>query len=212
MSEEQAGLLVLLAIPVLWALMWWGWRRRSRRQRDLPAPATAPQDPGAVVLEPREGVYVSTTTAGDWLDRVVAHGLGRRSACEVGVFAAGVSVAREGEDVLWLPADRLLRVRRERGMAGKYVDREGLVVLTWLLGPGDDLEVDTGLRLRHDADADALVAALAGVLPGTAGHERDGGEQDGGERDGREQDGGARGAHDGEGPRTGADEREGGDR
>ena len=164
MSEESAGLLVLLVIPVLWVLMWWGWRRRSRRQGDLPAPPPAPQDPGPALLEPREGVYVSSTTSGDWLDRVVAHGLGRRSACEVAVFAAGVSVAREGEDVLWLPADRLLRVRRERGMAGKYVDREGLVVLTWLLGPGDDLELDTGLRLRHEQDADALVAALAQLL------------------------------------------------
>ncbi|GAA2034653.1 hypothetical protein WDZ16_07680 [Pseudokineococcus marinus] len=209
MSEEQAGLLVLAAIPVLWALMWWGWRRRSRRQRDLPAPPAAPRDPGAVVLEPREGVYVSTTTAGDWLDRVVAHGLGRRSACEVGVFAAGVSVAREGEDVLWLPADRLLRVRRERGMAGKYVDREGLVVLTWLLGPGEDLEVDTGLRLRRDADADALVAALAAVLPGTAAG-RDGprphGDDDSPPDEGEEDED----QHvDGQ---DGVDEREGGDR
>ena len=164
MSEETAGLLVLLVIPVLWALMWWGWRRRSRRQAELPAPPPAPEDPGPALLEPCEGVYVSSTTGGDWLDRVVAHGLGRRSACEVAVFGAGVSVAREGEDVLWLPVDRLLRVRRERGMAGKYVDREGLVVLTWLLGPGDDLELDTGLRLRHEQDADALVAALAELL------------------------------------------------
>ncbi|MEJ5868693.1 hypothetical protein WDV85_13190, partial [Pseudokineococcus sp. 5B2Z-1] len=185
----------------------WGWRRRSPPQRDLPAPPRAPRDPGAVVLEPREGVYVSTTTAGDWLDRVVAHGLGRRSACEVGVFAAGVSVAREGEDVLWLPADRLLRVRRERGMAGKYVDREGLVVLTWLLGPGDDLEVDTGLRLRRDADADALVAALAAVLPGTAAG-RDGDAQGGHEQDGHEQDGHEQ-VVDGQ---DGVDDREGGDR
>ncbi|WP_299036561.1 transporter [uncultured Pseudokineococcus sp.] len=182
MTEAQAGLLVLLAIPVLWALMWWGWRRRARRQQDLPAPPLAPQDPGPALLGPREGVYVSSTTSGDWLDRVVAHGLGRRSACDVAVFDAGVSVAREGEDVLWLPADRLLRVRRERGMAGKYVDREGLVVITWLLGPGDELELDTGLRLRHGDDADALVTALAELLargpargPAGAdgGHERD---------------------------------------
>ncbi|MEJ5944684.1 hypothetical protein WDZ17_05170 [Pseudokineococcus basanitobsidens] len=164
MSEEQAGLLVLLVIPVLWVLMWWGWRRRSRRQVDVPAPPAAPGDPGTPLLEPREGTYVSTTTEADWLDRVVAHGLGRRSACEVGVFTGGVSVAREGEDVLWLPADRLLRVRRERGMAGKYVDREGLVVLTWLLGPGEDLALDSGVRLRRDEDADALVVATAELL------------------------------------------------
>ena len=169
MSETQAGLLVLLAIPVLWVLMWWGWRHRQRRQAGVPAPLPAPDDPGEVLLEPREGVYVSTTTEGDWLDRVVAHGLGRRSACEVGVFADGVSVARDGEDVLWVPAGTLVRVRRERGMAGKYVDREGLVVLTWSLGEGSPggtgaMPVDTGLRLRRDDDADALVAALAGLL------------------------------------------------
>ncbi len=201
MSETQAGILVLLAIPVLWALMWWGWRHRQRRQAGVPAPLPAPADPGEVLLEPREGVYVSTTTEGDWLDRVVAHGLGRRSACEVGVFADGVSVARDGEDVLWVPAGTLVRVRRERGMAGKYVDREGLVVLTWSLGEdapggadgggtGGSLPVDTGLRLRRDDDADALVAALAGLLarrdapPGATGP-TDG--ADGTHEDGREQ-------------------------
>ena len=207
MSETQAGILVLLAIPVLWALMWWGWRRRQRRQAGVPAPLPAPADPGEVLLEPREGVYVSTTTEGDWLDRVVAHGLGRRSACEVGVFADGVSVARDGEDVLWVPAGTLVRVRRERGMAGKYVDREGLVVLTWSLGEdapggadgggtGGSLPVDTGLRLRRDDDADALVAALAGLLarrdapPGPAGPAGPTGPTDGADgthEDGREQ-------------------------
>ncbi|ROP26811.1 hypothetical protein [Pseudokineococcus lusitanus] len=198
MSETQAGILVLLAIPVLWALMWWGWRRRQRRQAGVPAPLPAPADPGEVLLEPREGVYVSTTTEGDWLDRVVAHGLGRRSACEVGVFADGVSVARDGEDVLWVPAGTLVRVRRERGMAGKYVDREGLVVLTWSLGedaPGDadgggtggGLPVDTGLRLRRDDDADALVAALAGLLARRDAPPGPPGPADGTHEDGREQ-------------------------
>lgn len=198
MSETQAGILVLLAIPVLWALMWWGWRHRQRRQAGVPAPLPAPADPGVVLLEPREGVYVSTTTEGDWLDRVVAHGLGRRSACEVGVFADGVSVARDGEDVLWVPAGTLVRVRRERGMAGKYVDREGLVVLTWSLGedaPGDadgggtggGLPVDTGLRLRRDDDADALVAALAGLLARRDAPPGPPGPADGTHEDGREQ-------------------------
>ncbi|MEJ5915731.1 PH-like domain-containing protein [Pseudokineococcus sp. 1T1Z-3] len=164
MSEQGAGVLVLLTIPVLWALMWWGWRRRSRRQADVPEPVAAPGEPGEPLLGPREGVYVGTTTQGDWLDRVVAHGLGRRSRCDVAVFAGGVSVALEAGDVLWLPVDRLRRVRRDTAQAGKVVRGEGFVVISWLLGPGDDRPVDSGLRLRREQDADALVTAVAGLL------------------------------------------------
>jgi hypothetical protein len=163
-SERAAALLILLVVPVVWALMYLGWRGRGRRQTDLPAPPAVPDAVEPDLLDDAEATYVSTTTAGDWLDRVVAHGLGVRSAAVVRVSRAGVLVARRGAPDLWIPAARLDDVRLERGMAGKFVDKEGLVVLTWTAG---EHRFDTGLRLRHDADRPRLVQAVR-TLTGAA--------------------------------------------
>jgi hypothetical protein len=165
-SEVQAGLLLLLLVPVLWGLMWWGWRSRARRQGDLPVPTAPPADPGPPAYGPVEAVYVSSTRAGDWLDRVVAHGLGERSSASVSVHAGGVQVARGGAPDLWLPAAALDDVRRERGAAGKFVDAEGLVTLAWRLG---DHPLDTHLRTRHESDREPLAAAVRTLIDARAG-------------------------------------------
>ena len=161
MSQTQAGLLLLLLVPLLWGLMWWGWRGRSRRQASVAAPAGAPDRLGDAVVGPLEAVYVSSTRAGDWLDRVVVHGLGERAAASVAVHPEGVLVARTGAPDVWVPAEALDDVRRDRGAAGKFVDAEGLVVLTWRLG--DDL-LDTYLRTRYEADREPLAAAVRDLL------------------------------------------------
>jgi hypothetical protein len=163
-SEAQAALLLLLFVPLLWGLMYLGWRNRSRRQGGLAALPEAPEEVPADLLEPCEAVYVSSTVAGAPLERVVARGLGVRSAAVVTVSSTGVLIDREGAPAVWIAADRLDGVRLQRGIAGKVVDKEGLVVLTWRLG---DQQLDTGLRMRHHADRDRLVAAV-GALPGVA--------------------------------------------
>lgn len=161
MTRVQAGLLLLLVIPVLWALLWLGWRGRQRRQGDVPQLPVIPADPGEPTFGPVEATYVSSTSAGDWLDRLAVQGLGLRSAAQVGVHRGGVLVARRGAPDLWLAPEALLGVRRERGMAGKFVEADGLVVLSWRLG---QVELDTGLRVRRAAERDALEAAVRAVL------------------------------------------------
>lgn len=148
--------LVLLVLLALYGLMWRGWRSRGRRQGDLPAPPPAPPQ-GAVLLGPVEGVYVSTTSEGDWLDRIVAHGLGVRAQSQLTVEDAGVRVERQGESTLWVPVDAVRGARLAPGMAGKFVGEGGLVVLTWQLGPGT---LDTGFRARYADDRDAVLDAL----------------------------------------------------
>ncbi len=158
MSETGAALLGLLLVPALWALMWSGWRRRARRQGDLPAPAEPAGGPGPGAVQ---GVYVSTCRAGDWLDRVVAHGLGVRSEVGVEVGAAGVALHRTGARSVLVPAADLVGVRREAGMAGKFVGSRTLVVLSWRLG---DTGLDTGLRVRSAVDADTVATAVQRLL------------------------------------------------
>ena len=131
---------------------------------------------GARLCEPIEATYVSTTTAGDWLDRVVAHDLGVRSAAVVTVHEAGVVIARTGARDVFVPAASVLGVERTPGIAGKYVGGDGLVVIRWTTttsGAGTDEDrpenaLDTGLRVRRAADRPVLTAAVAGLLAGPA--------------------------------------------
>ena len=161
MSEQVVAVLVVVVlVPLLWWLMWLGWRRRVRRQRDVEVPAAAPEGFSADLLDAVEAVYVSTTLAGQYLERVAAHGLGVRSEAVVRVGRAGVLLARQGAPDVFVPRAALLGVRLDRGMVGKFVEREGLVVLTWSLG---DVTLDTGLRLRHRADRARVVEAVAAL-------------------------------------------------
>jgi hypothetical protein len=114
-----------------------------------------------VVLDPVEGVYVGTTVAGDWLDRVVVHGLGRRSPAQVEVAGAGVLVGRAPESDLFVPARALLDARLDRALGGRVVEPGGLVVVTWEHG---GRRLDTGVRPRRAVDAARLRDAVAGLV------------------------------------------------
>ena len=107
-----------------------------------------------------ESVYVSTTSEGDWLDRIAVHGLGERSNAQVRVAPAGVLVEREPADV-FIPAAAIRGVRPVTGMAGKYLREEGIVVVTWQHG---EHTLDTGLLPRYDADREALLASVRDLL------------------------------------------------
>ncbi len=158
MRQALAVALLVVLVLVVWLAMLAGWRRRGARQAlDLPPPPSAPPEPGAPLTPDADGVYVSTTTAGNWLDRVTAHGLGTRSAATMAVTGAGVSWLREGAPDVFAAADALVGARRADGIAGKVMPPGGIVVVTWRLG---GTELDTGFRPGSAADADRLVAAV----------------------------------------------------
>jgi len=165
------GIWIVLAAALL-AVMWFGWRGRSRRSRALvPALPARPDDAtlGEARTQPVDAVYVSSTTAGDWLDRVASHDLGFRSNATVRVFAGGVVVEREGAEDVFVPAADVVEAKTAPGMAGKFVGKDGLVVVTWrLTAPGADgpVTLDTGLRTRHAADRPLLVDAVNALRDG----------------------------------------------
>ncbi|MCL3862827.1 hypothetical protein [Actinotalea sp. K2] len=168
-----AAIAILVGVFVLVLLgMWLGWRARGRRTArvvvSIPdVPST--DDLGAGRSAPIPATYVSTTLGGDWLERVVAHGLGVRSAATVRVHDAGVVVERPGARDVFVPAASLREVSLAPGMAGKYVGGQGLVVLRWETG-GQVL--DTGLRTRVAGDREVLATAARGlVTPRTAAAE-----------------------------------------
>jgi hypothetical protein len=138
-------LLLSLAVVAFFVLcaagMRLGWRNRQRRQSYLPELPAVP-DLGIPVLAELTGVYVGTTTAGDWQDRIVAHGLGNRAATTVRLFDNGVLLDNAGGP-LWIPADDLVDVRTDRALAGKAMGVDGLLVFRWRLG---EHVLDSGVR------------------------------------------------------------------
>jgi hypothetical protein len=162
----------IVVVIGVYALMRAGWRRRGRHQSHLAPLPAVPTTLGEALAGPVEGVYVSSTTEGDWLDRVVAHGLGTRSGAAVSVHPEGVLFARDGAADVFVPTGRLRAVGRAPGMAGKYVGNDGLLVVTWELGATDDAPegvrtgIDTGFRARSPEEHDDLEDAIHHLLQG----------------------------------------------
>ncbi|GAA2142206.1 hypothetical protein GCM10009760_27110 [Kitasatospora kazusensis] len=147
------GLLILIGL-VYW-LMRQGWNWRRTLQSDLPALPAVPADPGTALLE-TTGRYHGSTTAGNWLDRVVAHGLGTRSLAELTLTEQGLLVRRPGDTDFWIPAADLTGARQDSGIAGKVVPA-GLLVVTWTL---QGTELDSGFRADHPDEHAAWVEAV----------------------------------------------------
>ena len=154
----RIGWVVGLALFV--ALVYWlmreGWKWRGTLQSDLPELHSAPDDPGPATLT-MSGRYHGSTTAGQWLDRIVAHGLGTRSRAELTLTDAGLDVVRPGAADFFVPADRLRGARLDKGIAGKVLTEGGLLVVTWAHG---DRLIDSGFRSDHAAEHTAWVDAL----------------------------------------------------
>ncbi|MFE5405134.1 hypothetical protein ACFQ9Z_28015 [Streptomyces sp. NPDC056580] len=163
----RIGWLVGLALFV--ALIYWlmreGWKWRGTLQSDLPAPPGAPEATGPVRLS-MNGRYHGSTTAGQWLDRIVAHGLGTRSRAELTLTDAGLAVERPGASDFFVPAAALRGARLDKGIAGKVLTEGGLLVVTWELG---DKLIDSGFRSDHAAEHTEWVDTLNKMINDTEG-------------------------------------------
>jgi hypothetical protein len=143
-------------------LMLRGWRARQRRQADLP-PLYAPADPDADELDAAvPGLYVGTTFADDWLDRVAVHRLAERATAWFGLRADGVLIEREGLDELYLPWSAVRSAQPGDALAGKVVGAGGLLLVDWVLG---DRLLTTGFRADDHAEHRRLAAAVTAHLP-----------------------------------------------
>jgi hypothetical protein len=176
MTRVQAVLVLVLLIGVVYALMYAGWRRRARRFPSAAVATTAGATGSAADTSDTpdtadiaaEGIYVTTTTVASRLERVAAAGLGVRARATMTVGGGEVRWVREGAGDVHVLFDWLTGVSRERGMAGKWVGQNRLVVVTWRAGDGE--EFATGFLPRHAAQVDELVAAVGRNVPSTSPH------------------------------------------
>ncbi|MEV6115509.1 hypothetical protein AB0L59_24095 [Streptomyces sp. NPDC052109] len=157
------GLVLFIAL-VYW-LMREGWKWRGTLQSDLPAPPSAPEVTGPAKLE-LSGRYHGSTTAGQWLDRIVAHGLGTRSRAELTLTDQGLEVERPGASDFFIPTAALRGARLDKGIAGKVLTEGGLLVVTWALG---EKLIDSGFRSDHAAEHTEWVDTLNQMINDTEG-------------------------------------------
>ena len=153
-------------------LMLRGWRSRQRRQADLPAPPAPPAVPALVVHPATPGVFIGTTSAADWLDRIAVHGLSDRSNAELTVATDGVHISRDALPELYVPFTAVEQVGLGDALAGKVMGRDGLVLLTWRLG---ERSVVSGFRADDHAQHARLVDVVSAQLASAParGHEKE---------------------------------------
>ena len=169
-------LVLVVAVGVL-ALMRWGWLRRAARQSDIAPPTAVPPLPPAGEAPDVSDVrarYLGANRSGDWLDRVVVHGLGTPSEAAVSVrthgTTAGVWIARTGATDVFLPAGEVVGARHDRAAAGRAGEKAALVVIEWAR---PSQAIDLGLRVRDVDDAEQLRSAIAALAaPAAAGGQR----------------------------------------
>jgi hypothetical protein len=155
------GLLLFIAL-VYW-LMRQGWKWRGTLQGDVEPLPQSPESPG----EPKmtlSGRYHGSTTAGQWLDRIVAHGLGTRSRVELTLTDAGLDVVRPGASDFFVPVDALREARLDKGIAGKVLAEGGLLIVTWAHG---DKLIDSGFRSDRAAEQAEWVTTLNDMVKTT---------------------------------------------
>lgn len=150
------GSIVVVLIGVVIHRMLRGWRNRARRQADLIGSLPAmPDYVGPAVIAPARGLYVGSTVAPNWLERVNAGDLGYRCNAVLTRYPEGILLERSCATPIWIPQASVVNVRTERGLAGKVVPvgrggtpgSGGILVIRWRLPSGT--EIDTGFRDEH---------------------------------------------------------------
>jgi hypothetical protein len=152
------GIVVVIAIGVITRRMLSGWKNRARRQAEqIGALPPMPDLLQPAVIAPTRGLYVGSTFASHWLDRVAVGDLGYRAKAVLTRYPEGILLERSGASPIWIPAASVTAVRTEKALAGKVIPGRGgagnpaaILVIRWRLPSGT--EIDTGFRgdERHD--------------------------------------------------------------
>ena len=129
-----------------------GWRNRALRQTELLGEfPPLPDMLSPAIVAPTRGLYVGSTLAPNWLERITVGDIGFRSKAVLTRYPEGILVERSGATPIWIPQDAITAIRTERGLAGKVIPGRaktetatGILAIRWRLPSGT--EIDTGFR------------------------------------------------------------------
>ena len=86
------------------------------------------------------GLYLSTTPAGQPLERITVHGLGFRARTSVDVVEGGIMFNTDR----FIPRDSIIAIERATWTIDRGVEPDGLSVVRWRLG---ERELESNFRL-----------------------------------------------------------------
>jgi hypothetical protein len=152
-----AVLVVVIAVVI--QLMMLGWRRRARRQEELIGNLPEVPDQVGTAITTLRGVYVGSTLAPEWNERVTAGDLGYRSKAVLSRYPEGILLERSRAKPIWIPQSAITEVRTERVMGGKVAARNGILAIRWRLPSG--VEIDTGFRAGNRDEYDGWLEEAA---------------------------------------------------
>ena len=144
-----AVLAVLIALAI--RQMMRGWLHRAQRQAQMigtlpPLPDTV----GPALIPATKGLYVGSTLAPSWQDRIAVGDLGYRTKAVLTRYPEGIMLQRSGGHPIWIPDESITAIRTERGIAGKALTHQGILAIRWRLPSGT--EIDTGFRGDNRTD------------------------------------------------------------
>lgn len=140
-----AVLVVLIAVAI--QLMMRGWHRRGERQAELIGNLPDVPDTVGQAMVTSRGLYVGSTVAPAWNERITAGDLGYRSKATLTRYPEGIMLERVHAKPIWIPQESITAIRTERGIVGKVVARNGILAIRWRLPMG--VEIDTGFRANN---------------------------------------------------------------
>ena len=148
-STLVASLIMAALVAVLIAFfirqMLRGWLHRARRQLEMIGALPAlPDTVGPAIVPATKGLYVGSTIAPSWQDRIAVGDLGFRSKAVLTRYPEGIMLQRSGAGPIWIPDESITAIRTERGIAGKALTHDGILAIRWKLPSGT--EIDTGFR------------------------------------------------------------------
>jgi len=163
-------LIIVAVVIVVFGAMWWGWRRRARRDAALRPTQTIPRQLGTVHLD-TDLFYVATTEHAQPLERLAIRGLSFRGRAHVTVADSGIAIGVSGEPDVFIPADVIDSVATANVTIDRVVEPDGLVRLSWHIntaaGAGSGPLVDSYLRTIDPDDRAKLLAAVNVIAPNT---------------------------------------------
>lgn len=151
-STYVFGFVIVVLIGLVIRRMLRGWKHRAQRQAELIGELPAvPDYLQPAVIAPTRGLYLGSTIAPDWLERVNVGDLGYRCKAVLTRYPEGILLERSGTGPIWMAAAAITGVRTQRALAGKVLPgartgstAAGILVIRWRLPSGT--EIDTGFR------------------------------------------------------------------
>ena len=143
---------VVVIIGAVIRRMLGGWRNRAQRQSQLVGEfPPLPDMLGPAIVAPTRGLYVGSTLAPDWLERIAVGDIGYRSRAVLTRYPEGILLERSGASPIWIPQEAITEIRTMRALAGKVIpgrgkgeSAAGILAIRWRLPSGT--EIDTGFR------------------------------------------------------------------